>query len=430
MALDILHRVIEMQSATCRAIAAQVFDRLREASRDGEGVNREAFGPRESIALDIVEAVARSLDLKTERDSGANLVITLEGSSPHLPYLACGSHLDSVPQGGNFDGAAGVVAGLIALASLRHERVELCRSLKLFALRGEESSRFGRAYLGSSALLGLLTAADLNAAAADSGRSLADCMADVGVDVDRVRHGIPLLDLEKMGGWLELHIEQGPVLAAKKFPIGIVTGIRGNFRHRVVECIGEAGHSGAVPRELRHDAIFATAELITRLDRHWRKFLERGHDLVVTSGVFGTDPHEHAIARIPGAVRFSFEARSQSRTTLEDYYGRFQTECEVIEKQCGVRFSFDRRIEIAPANMDQTWINRLHRIATELNIPFQDMASGAGHDAAIFANAGISTAMIFVRNENGSHNPREAMDIGDMISGALLMRQALQEAAS
>ena len=304
-------------------LAQRVFDRLRDATGDGVGISRESYGAGESLALDIVEKAALGEGLATERDAGANLIVTLPGRDSKLPFLACGSHLDSVPQGGNYDGAAGVVAGLLALTCFRAEGFRPTRTIKLYALRGEESAWFGRAYIGSSALFGKLSANDLAMPHVVTGRPLRDCMRDAGVAVDRVDRGETLLDPASVAAWLELHIEQGPVLVARNLPLAVVTGIRGNVRHRTVECLGEASHSGTIPRWLRHDAVFATAELITRLDRHWRTLLERGRDLVFTTGIIGTDPAEHALARIPGRVNFSFEARSQSTETLEAFYDLF-----------------------------------------------------------------------------------------------------------
>jgi N-carbamoyl-L-amino-acid hydrolase len=334
-----------------------------------------------------------------------------------------------VPQGGNFDGAAGVIAGLAVLARFRRDGVVLRRTLKLFGLRGEESAWFGRAYIGSSALFGDLSSDDLHLPHLRTGRRLIDCMRDVGADVDRISRGEPLLDPATVAAWIELHIEQGPVLVARNLPIGIVTGIRGNIRHRTIECLGEAGHSGAVPRWLRRDAVFATTELVTHIDRHWRILLERGRDLVVTSGIFGTDPAENAIARIPGYVRFSFEARSQSEETLEAFYDLFLSECARIGEERNVEFVLDRRLNSSPATMDPAWVERLRAAARSLGLPDEPMPSGAGHDAAVFAAAGIPSAMIFVRNAHGSHNPAEAMEMDDFIAGLAVMRAALAEAA-
>ena len=421
------HRNVFVDDAADRSLAVELFDALRQASFDGVGITRESYSGRESAALDIVEAKARELGLETARDAGANLVVTLPGSEPDLPVLACGSHLDSVPQGGNFDGAAGVIAGLAVLARLKRDDITPRRTIKLFGLRGEESSRFGKAYMGSLALFGKLASEDLKVTDRD-GRTLGECMRAVGADVARIERGEPLLDAGQVAAWIELHIEQGPVLLARELPLGIVTGIRGNVRHRAVQCIGEAGHSGAVPRWLRHDAVFAVAELMTHLDRHWRTLLERGRDVVVTSGVFGTDPAEHAIARIPGKVSFSFEVRSQSRETLEGFYDLFRSECNLIAEERGVEFVFDRRLESAPATMDVDWVGRLRKSARALGLPDEEIPSGAGHDAAVFANAGIPSAMVFVRNENGSHNPKEAMNLGDFVAGIAVMRAAIEEA--
>jgi len=418
------------EAARVRELAGELFDALRMSTGDGVGITRASYGDGESAALDIIDAKARALGLRTGRDAGANLVVTLEGSEPGLPYLACGSHLDSVPQGGNFDGGAGVVAGLIVLAGLKVSGFRPRRTLKLFGLRGEESARFGKAYMGSSALFGRLTAADLAAKDTDSRFTLGECMRAVGVDVDRVEKGQPLVDAKDIAAWIELHIEQGPVLAARDLPIGIVTGIRGNIRHRNVECIGTAGHSGAVPRWLRHDAMFATSELISHLDHHWRTLLERGRDLVITTGVVATDPREHAIARIPGRLRFSFELRSQSKETLEAFYDLFLSECRLVGEERGVEFKLDRRLESAPAVMDPGWVGRLRAAARALGLPDEEMPSGAGHDAAVFANEGIPSAMIFVRNEHGSHNPDESMTLEDFAAGVAVMSAALREAAA
>jgi N-carbamoyl-L-amino-acid hydrolase len=417
-----------ISSASETEFCDSLFRALREATHDGVGITRESYGAGESIALDIIESAALAVGLTVERDAGANLVITLTGEQPDLPFIACGSHLDSVPQGGNFDGGAGVIAGLAVLAKFKRDGVIPRRTIKLFALRGEESAWYGRAYIGSSALFGCLTRDDLAAPHAVTGKPLADNMRAVGADVERIERGEYLLDPRSVHAWLELHIEQGPVLVARQLPIGIVTGIRGNIRHRVVECVGEAGHSGAVPRWLRHDTVFAAAELITHLDRHWRTLLERGRDLVVTCGIMGTDTNEHAIARIPGALKFSFEVRSQSAETLEAFYDLFLSECNCIAEERGVKFRLDRRVESSPAIMDQGWVERLCASAKALNLPVERIPSGAGHDSAVFANAGIPSAMIFVRNEHGSHNPHEDMRLPDFMIGVAVMARTLAEA--
>ncbi|HEY4174622.1 MAG TPA: M20/M25/M40 family metallo-hydrolase, partial [Rhodopila sp.] len=222
-------------------LATDLFEALHASGWDGQGITRDTYGVGESAALDIIEHAATTHGLNTERDAGANLVVTLTGREPELPFLACGSHLDSVPQGGNFDGAAGVIAGLAALMQMRAEGIVPRRTIRVYGLRGEESAVFGRSYIGSSALFGVLPAADLNLRHAVTGETLRDRMRSVGAAVDRIEQGDILLPPASVAAWLELHIEQGPVLVAREMPVAIVTGIRGNIRHRSVECIGEAG---------------------------------------------------------------------------------------------------------------------------------------------------------------------------------------------
>lgn len=414
-------------TADAAASAEALFAALHRIGWDGTGITRPSYAAAESAALDHIGAAAQALGLAARRDRAANLVVTLPGADPGLASVSCGSHLDSVPQGGNFDGAAGVIAGLLALAALRDlpgRRRDLC----LFALRGEESAWFGRPYLGSSALFGDLGAEDLATPRLGDGETLAEAMAATGADVPAIAEGARLLDPARLAAWFELHIEQGPVLVARNLPVAVVTGLRGNLRHREIVCAGAAGHSGAVPRWLRHDAVFAVAELIARLDRHWQQMLAQGQDLVVTVGTIGTDPAEHAISRIPGLVRFSLEARSESADTLAAFDALLHEECAAIESASAVAFRFDRRRDTAPAQMDPALIASLRETAAALGLPGETMPSGAGHDAAVFANHGVPSAMIFVRNAHGSHNPNEAMAMTDFLDGTRLLLAALAQA--
>ena len=415
-----------MDRATRRSLAAKLFDDVAARSRDGEGITRESYGATETTALDLLDRFAQSEGLTTARDPAQNLVVDLP-DKPSGAAIYVGSHLDSVPQGGNFDGLAGVVAGLLCLVDFRREGAPPPRPVRVLGLRGEESAWFGKAYMGSSALLGKLTGEDLDLRHRSDACTLAEAMARTGVEVERVRRGERFFDVDGAAAYLELHIEQGPVLVAGKWPTAIVTGIRGNIRHKHVVCRGEAGHSGAVPRGLRRDAVLATAELMHRLDEHWAGWLERGLDLVLTFGIVSTDPRAHAMSRIPGELTFSFEVRSQSRETLEEFYELFHTECKSVANERKVGFEFDRRLETPPARLDERWVARLLELSGRLGLPAERVPSGAGHDAAMFAAAGVPSGMIFIRNEHGSHNPHEAMDLDDFVLGVELLRLALSE---
>jgi N-carbamoyl-L-amino-acid hydrolase len=252
-------------------------------------------------------------------------------------------------------------------------------------------------------------------------------MSEAGAEVDRIRNGERLLDPADVAAYVELHIEQGPVMVARKLPVAVVTGLRGNIRHGDVICRGQAGHAGAIPRWLRHDSVMATADLLHRYDQHWRALLERGLDLVVTAGMIATNPEEHAMSRIPGECRFCLEVRSQSIDTLEAFYQLMRTEADNVGRERGVTFEFDRRSLSNPAVMDQRWIKHLLDTCKTLDISAEPLPSGAGHDAAVFANSGVPAAMIFIRNEHGSHNPREAMALDDFLYGADVLYTALLE---
>ncbi len=409
------------EAVALRALAERLFDELRARTRGARGVTRECYAEGEAAALQVMRETAEQHGLVCTQDGAANLVVALPQDDLSKPGLILGSHADSVPDGGNFDGGAGLVAGLLCLIRLLGERRSIARPVRLLAMRGEESAYYGRANIGSRALFGQLKPADLDAKRQGNGRTLREALSGVGADVAAIAQGRPLMPAGFAAAYVELHIEQGPVMVSRDLPTAIVTGIRGNIRHRRVVCRGEAGHSGTVPRWLRRDAMFAVADLLMRLDEHWNRLLERGIDLVITTGICGTDSERHAISRIPGEVMFSFEARSQSHDTLEGFYEVFRSECRAVADLRRVTFDFDQRIDTEPAKMDEAMIARLKTLSQQLGLAPELIPSGAGHDAAVFANAGIPSAMIFVRNRNGSHNPDEDMTIDDFMRGVELM---------
>jgi len=218
-------------------------------------------------------------------------------------------------------------------------------------------------------------------------------------------------------------------MVARRVPVAVVTGIRGNIRHFRVLCRGATGHSGAVPRWLRHDPVFALADLLTRLDEHWEKLQGQGVDLVITSGVVQTNAAEHTLSRIPGEIAFSLDIRSQSQQTLDDFYQLLQDECAIVRRNRGVEFEFDEKILTPPGEIAPELKRRLVGICEELQVPYIEIPSGAGHDAAVFANCGVPSAMIFIRNEHGSHNPQEKMDLDDFILGTEVLYAALSREA-
>lgn len=421
-------KAAEPADAELAELALRIFADVAAMSPDVKGVSRPAFSPVESRVLDYFEELARSHDLCCWRDPGDNLVIAGRGDSDrNAPAGYFGSHVDSVPEGGNYDGLAGVTAALLTLIALERDRVKPRLPLRVLALRGEESAWFGQAYMGSLALFGRLGEAALSTSRRDGRGTLRDAMHETGLPVDRIARGEPLIDADKVRFFIEAHIEQGPVLVDRGWPVAIVTGIRGNIRHRAIECIGEAGHSGAVPRWLRRDAVFAVAELITRMDEHWATIQQHGGDLVLTFGILHTDPAHHAMSRIPGEATFSFEGRSQDPATLLAVEGLLRSECQIIERERKVKFRFDPMLRAEPAEMDTDLVATLLAACTAEQLPAETIPSGAGHDAAVFAQAGVPAGMIFIRNRNGSHNPAESMEIDDLMCAVAVMRRVAKE---
>lgn len=409
-----------MNNLCYEEIAKKLFNDIYNLSFDGVGVTRDSYGEGESCAVKYLIEFAKSQELSVEIDAAANVIFFLD-STMETPSIWMGSHIDSVPEGGNYDGLAGIISGLIILIAQKKESLVFPVPLKVIAFRGEESAWFGKAYIGSKAFLGKLSDHELQLKNRKSNLSLSTCMEASGARIDILKKQQALVNTNNILAYLELHIEQGPILLQKKLPIGIVTGIRGNFRYNSIECYGDAQHSGAIPRELRHDAVFAVSELITLLDRQWEEFLKAGKDLVITSGVMHTDYNDQAVTRIPGHVHFSFEARSLSDKVLDEFNEVFLKKIKYITKKRKVRFSLGEKLTINPAAMDDGLISVLEEQCKYNHIPEIKLASGAGHDAASFANEKIPSAMVFVRNEFGSHNPNEKMEIYDFMIATKLI---------
>ncbi len=410
-------------------LAEHLFNVLRTRTSDGVGITREAYGPGERIAHAIVAAETEALGLDVEADPAGNLLMTMPGTDPEAPRVVLGSHLDSVPQGGNYDGAAGVLAGLAVVSGLRRAGFRPTRDISVIAIRAEEGGAwFPTSFPGSRAALGTLPPAALETRRLDSGRTLAEHMAEEGFFPDEVRAGKCLLPPAKVAAYVELHIEQGPVLDTEEIPVGIVTGIPGSRRLRAARVLGEYNHSGATPRRYRRDAAIALAELATRLDDRWAELDAEGHALVCTFCVLATAP-EAGFTKVPGEARFQLDVRSVNPASVNAIFSELHALVQRIEARRGVRFDLGEETVSPPTPLHPGVRAGLAHAATALGVPFRDMPSGGGHDAVAFAQAGVPAGMLFVRNQNGSHNPHEAMRMEDFAAAtAVLTRWAAEMA--
>jgi beta-ureidopropionase / N-carbamoyl-L-amino-acid hydrolase len=404
-------------------LADALFSQLERATRHGSGIVRDSYGAGEQAAHDIIRAAGERLGLEISIDAIGNLLMTLPGEDRHAPRILTGSHLDSVPQGGNFDGAAGVVAGVCALAALQEAAVVPPCDIAVMGVRAEESSWFDVSYLGSGGALGLLDPECLAVRRSDNGRTLEETLRERGFDPGAIRERRRLLDPATVRAWLELHIEQGPRLVAEGLPAAVVTGIRGCKRFRNARCLGEYGHSGAQPRHLRHDAVAATVAFLHHMEGVWSQAEEQGADLLLTTGELYTDAAVHAPSKVAGETRFVLDLRSVSEDVMEEVASKAREAARQIGDRYRVTFDLGAATDSPPAMMD----SRLRTVLLDLLEQPLEMPSGAGHDAAVFARAGIPSAMIFVRNDHGSHNPQEAMSLDDFGAGARALLGLLQQ---
>ncbi len=410
------------------ALAARLFDALRQASLDPPGVSRASYGEGEAAAHALARAEAEALGLECNADPAGNLFMTLPGADRDLPATFIGSHLDAVPHGGNFDGAAGVLMGLAACAELRAAGTTLPRDLTIMAVRAEEMCWFPAFYLGSRAAFGLIPAhLPDEVRRSDSGRTLAEHMAEQGLDPDFLRQGRASLDPARIHCFIEPHIEQGPQLAAAGIPVAVVTGIRGSLRHPRCLAQGRWGHAGAEPRANRADAVLAAAELASALDSFWQAEEAAGRDLVLTLGEFHTPTAMHGPTKIPGELRFSLDIRSEDRAVLDAAAALLAARAESIAAQRGVTLSYGAGMRVEPLRMAPWLRAALNAGAVAAQVPVLEMASGAGHDALIFGQQGVDCAMLFIRNTGGSHNPEEAMELADFNAALAVLLAALPQ---
>lgn len=412
------------------ALAAKLFYEIAAFSADTAGVSRPAFSGTETRTLNYLETFASNLGLSVEYDAGQNALFALPEDAHAPRYVLVGSHVDSVPNGGNFDGLAGVIAGLLCLVRAKRRGTRFAYPVKVIAMRAEESAWFGPCYIASKALLGKLEPTELVALHKGDGNSLDRHMSNLGIDMARVREQVPLIDLKGVHSYIELHIEQGPLLVEKNLPAAVVSGIRGNVRHKRIRCVGEPGHSGAVPRAYRRDPVLAMADLLTRLDESWLTILQKGEDMVLTCGMVATDPARHAITRIPDLVDFSIDFRSQSVEALSGMRNLLHQGIKSVSRERKVSFELDEEMHTSPALCDAQMVEDLSSAMARVDLEPFVMPSGGGHDAAVFANAGIPAAMVFVRNRYGSHNPDEAMEIPDLIAGTDIIFEYLSSVAA
>ena len=412
-------------------LAEGLFGEIRAASAVAVGVTRPAWSEQDQFAAEALADSAGTLGLETAFDHAGNLYCTLPGHDRSAPAVLTGSHVDSVPTGGHFDGLAGAVAGLVVLAAFRDIGWTPSRDVSAIATRAEESVWFGIPFIGARLALGSLSHDHLDSLRrSDTGKTLAQHMAALGLDPDALRgEDAPRLSPANACAFLELHIEQGPVLVAQRAQVAVPTTIRGNLRWPGARCLGRYDHSGATPRAHRQDTVLAVAELVQALETFWIAQEESGvPDTVFTVGKFFTDDGHHAMTKVPGRCDFTLNFGGTSRVFLDACRAEVEARATEIGARRRVAFDLGDCVQAAPAPLDADLRAMLEESAAALGIPMRSFAT-VGHDAAVFQRAGIPAAMVLVRNAHGSHNPDEAMTLDDFGAGAAVLAHAIARLA-
>lgn len=401
--------------AAQKPLVQRLLDGVAAIGADPPGITRDAYGQGENAAHDVIRKAGDALGMQASIDAGANLSLRWAAEKPEAPPIVIGSHLDSIVQGGNFDGAAGVIAGIGAVAALRAAGITPRWDIEVLALRCEEAVWFGLGLIGSRCLLARLPPGALELRHARTGKTLAESIAAAGGDPSQLRHGKPLRDPAAIGAYLEVHIEQAPQLIEADAPIAICRANPGNLRHPFIRIKGEDAHTG-LPHRFRRDAALAGADLSLSLEKLWLAEEAAGRPMAVTIGRFHTPADRHSLTAVSGDFELSLDLRAYDAAHLVALEAKLQEIVADVASRRGVTITLGERSSAAPGLMDPGLMVGLADAATACGITAPHLHSPGTHDANNFAAVGIKTAMLLVRNQNGSHNPHEAMETDDLMA--------------
>ena len=386
---------------------------LREISAIGMGKNRgvyrQAFTENDLQARNwLIEKISEAgLELKV--DGAANIIARYASNETKRPSILIGSHIDSVPAAGTLDGTLGVLTGLEVLRSLKENNVQLEYPVELASFSDEEG-RFGGLF-GSQSFIGRVTPESIHNAKDLSGTTLIEAMENCGYDAMQALNA--RRTPESILCYLELHIEQGPVLDSLRIPLGVVSKISGLFKWKI-SLIGRADHAGTTPMNMRADALAGLSEFIVEIPRLLE---ENGNENSVMT-VGKVELHPGVANSVPGRVEFSIDARSTEKDILHEMNEAARKTLSAIARRRKLMFEFQILSEVEPVDCDQEIISTIRESISEMNTEFHELPSGAAHDAQILAHI-TPVGMIFVPSKDGrSHSPAEWTDWDHMRLGA------------
>ncbi|MBP2299159.1 Zn-dependent hydrolase [Azospirillum picis] len=396
--------------------ADRLWDSLAAMAKVGatpKGGNcRLALTDEDKAGRDLFVSWCREAGCTVTVDKVGNIFARRAGRDPDLPPVVMGSHLDTQPTGGRFDGVFGVLAALEVVRSLNDRGVETLHPVEVAVWTNEEGSRFSPPMMGSGVATGVFTLEEILDKVAQDGARLGDELVRTGYAGDApVEH--------PMHAYLEAHIEQGPVLEVEGKEIGVVTGAQGQ-RWYEVTVTGVEAHAGPTPMRLRRDALVAASAMVQAVQRVG---LETPGDACATVGILDVHPHSRNV--IPGRVFFTVDLRHPDAGTLAEMDRRFRDAVAAIAEQAGVTAEVADFWHFPPTPFAAELVGRVRDAAEGYGFSHRDIVSGAGHDAVYVAGK-VPTAMIFIPCENGiSHNEVENIAPADGARGAAVLFDAL-----
>ncbi len=398
-----------------KASPQRMEERIKALSQFGAnpegGVSRVAYSEADIAGRKYVMELMKNAGLEVSIDAAGNIIGKRKGKNNQLPSIAFGSHIDSVPGGGNYDGDVGSLGAIECIELMNENNIVTEHSLEVFIFQNEEGG-----LVGSEAISGILTDEELSLVSS-SGKTLRQGMIDIGGDPTRYHEAA-----RKKGdfkAFLELHIEQGGFLDQEGINIGVVEGIVG-IKQWMVTFTGKANHAGTTPMDQRQDAMLAAAKFVVETNRIARSIEGRQ---VATNGKINALPGAPNV--IPGKVEMTLEVRDLDFEKMLSVFKQIETAAKAIEKETGVTISYSDLNEDIPAITDKRIQDIIAASAKELGLSHKYMPSGAGHDTQDMARI-APTGMIFVPSKDGiSHSPKEFTSAQDMANGASVLLQTI-----
>ena len=393
---------------------------LSKISAEGQGITRLAFSEHEGQAFDFIAGKMKEAGLKVRADNFGNIIGRRDGLYNDAAVVMMGSHLDSVPNGGNFDGVVGVLTALEVISVMNEQGFQNEQPIELVVFRAEESSRFGVATLGSKVMCGQIKADDLRTITDKSKRSLYDVLKENGFDADNIENAVYQ---DKVKLFLEVHIEQGKVLEATGKQIGVVTGIAAPTRLRVF-LDGHADHSGATPMGMRHDALCAAAEMVLAVESLGGKTV---NPCVATVGILEVSPCVMNV--IPGKVELGIDIRSIYDNDKSELTQKIKEAVKEIAQARGIECEIKEISDERPVPLRENVLEFLQKACLKNGVEHILVPSGAGHDAMHWA-AVYPVGMLFIPCREGiSHHHQELAKIEDIACSAKILYDIVAEAS-